>query len=123
MQLWDVSGQERWEDTVYYLARGAGANLLFYDSFDRKSFLKAIEFYTNLYKSYPKSIYVLIKGKYDLPFNAENNNNIICDEEALEFANKNDIIFTHLSIYEKYENGINELFEKIFLKYLELSKK
>ena len=123
VQLWDVSGQERWEDTVYYLARGAGAILLFYNSFDRKSFLKAIEFYTNLYKSYPKSIYVLIKSKYDLPFNAENNNDdIVRDEEALEFANKNDIIFANLSSFEKYENGINELFGKIFLKYLELSK-
>jgi len=122
VQLWDVSGEEKWEDTVYYLARGAGAILLFYDSFNRKSFLKAIEFYTNLYKSYPKSIYVLIKGKYDLPFKAENTNDIVSDEEALEFANKNEIIFAHLSNFEKYETGIIELFEKIFLKYLELSQ-
>ena len=114
VQIWDVSGQERWEDTVYYLARGAGAILLLY--VDRKSFLKAIEFYTNLYKSYPKSKYALIKGKYDLPFKAENNNDIVCDEEALEFANKNDIIFTHLSSFEKYETGIIELFEIISFK-------
>ena len=122
VQIWDISGQERWKDTVYYLARGAGAFILFYNSFDRNSFFKAMEFYTNLNKSYSKSIYVLIKSKYDLPLKAENNNDIVFDEEALEFADKIDIIFAHLSNFEKYETGINELFEKIFLKFIKISQ-
>ena len=41
---------------VYYIERGAGAILLFYDSFNRDSFLKAKKLYTNLFESYPKSI-------------------------------------------------------------------
>ena len=121
IQLWDVSGQDRWEDTVYYLARGAVAFLLFYNSFDRNSFLKAKKFYTNLYQSNPKSIYALIKGKYDLALK-EKNDDIVSDEEALEFADNNNIIFAHLSNFEKYETGINELFGKIFLKFQELSE-
>ena len=121
-QLWDVSGQDRWDDTVHYLARGAGAILLFYNSFNRNTFLKAIKFYTDLSKSYPKAIYALINAKYNLPIQTENNNDIVSDEEALEFANKNDIIFAHLSLFEKYETGINELLGKIFLKYNELSQ-
>ena len=115
VQLWDISGEERWEDTVYYLARGAGAILLFYDSFNRKSFLKAKKLYTNLYKSYPKSIYALVRSKYDLDLKEENND-IVSDEEALEFANNNNIIFAHLSNFEKYEIGANELFLKIIQK-------
>ena len=117
VQIWDISGQKRWKDTVYYLSRGAGVIILFYNSFNRISFNKAIEFDTNLYKSDSKPIYALIKAKYDLPLTEENNNDIVCDEEALEFTDKNDIIFAHLSSFEKYETGINELFREIFLKY------
>ena len=117
VQIWVISGQKRWKDTVYYLSRGAGVIILFYNSFNRISFNKAIEFDTNLYKSDSKPIYALIKAKYDLPLTEENNNDIVCDEEALEFTDKNDIIFAHLSSFEKYETGINELFREIFLKY------
>ena len=121
VQFWDVSGQDRWEDTVYYIARGAGAILLFYDSCNRDSFLKAKKLYTNLYKSYPKSIYALVRSKYDLALKEENND-IVSDEEALEFANNNNIIFAHLSNFEKYETGTNELLGEIFSKYLESSQ-
>ena len=121
VQFWDVSGQDRWEDTVYYIARGAGAILLFYDSCNRDSFLKAKKLYTNLYKSYPKSIYALVRSKYDLALKEENND-IVSDEEALEFANNNNIIFAHLSNFEKYETGTNELLREIFSKYLESSQ-
>ena len=117
VQIWVISGQKRWKDTVYYLSRGAGVIILFYNSFNRISFNKAIEFDTNLYKSDSKPIYALIKAKYDLPLTEENNNDIVCDEEALEFTDKNDIIFAHLSSFEKYEAGVNELFREIFLKY------
>ena len=121
VQFWDVSGQDIWEDTVYYIARGAGAILLFYDSCNRDSFLKAKKLYTNLYKSYPKSIYALVRSKYDLALKEENND-IVSDEEALEFANNNNIIFAHLSNFEKYETGTNELLGEIFSKYLESSQ-
>ena len=121
IQLWDVSGQDMWDNSVYYLSRGAGAILLFYDSFDRNSFLKAKKLYTKLYQSYPKSIYALIRCKYDLAVK-DKNNDIVSDEEAFEFANNNNIIFAHLSNFEKYETGINELLGEIFLKYPELSQ-
>ena len=116
VQFWDVSGQDKWEDTVYYIARGEGAILLFYDSCNRDSFLKAKKLYTNLYKSYPKSIYALVRSKYDLALKEENND-IVSDEEALEFANNNNIIFAHLSNFEKYETGTNELLGEIFSKF------
>ena len=115
VQIWDVSGQDRLENLVNYIARGAGAILLFYDSFNRDSFLKAKKLYANLYKSYPESIYALVRSKYDLSLK-EVNNDIVSDEEALEFANNNNIIFAHLSNFEKYETGTNELFLKIILK-------
>ena len=116
VQIWDVSGQDRLENLVYYIARGAGAILLFYDSFNRDSFLKAKKLYANLYKSYPESIYALVRSKYDLALKGENNA-IVSDEEALEFANNNNIIFAHLSNFEKYETGTNELLGEIFSKF------
>ena len=122
-QIWDISGQERFKDKIYYYARGALSILLLYNSFDRDSFNGAIETYINLYKLYPNSIYVLIRSKYDLDFKNENkNNDFVSDEEALEFTEKNNIIFSHISCYEKYEDGIKELFETIFLKYLKKIK-
>ena len=116
VQFWDVSGQDKWEDTVYNIARGAGAILLFYDSCNRDSFLKAKKLYTNLYKSYPESIYALVRSKYDLSLK-EVKNDIVSDEEALEFANNSNIIFAHLSNFEKYETGTNELLGEIFSKF------
>ena len=45
---------------------------------------------------------------------------IISDEEALEFAEENGLLFCHLSMFDKYENGINELMIKILKKYNEI---
>ena len=43
---------------------------------------------------------------------------IIKDEEVLEYAEENNIIFSHISIFDKYEDGINELLIKILNKYI-----
>ena len=52
-------------------------------------------------------IYVLISSKYDLYIKSAENTNKVPEEEALEFTSKNNILFAHLSIAEKYSNGIN----------------
>ena len=63
-----------------------------------------------------KQICFLIRSKYDLNLNLEKNE-IVSDEEALEFADKNNFIFTHISSFEKYGNGIDNLFDIIFKEY------
>ena len=86
----------------------------------RNSFNDAITLYNELKSEYNYSIFLLIRNKYDLKINQENNDNdndndndYVPDEEALEFADKNNIIFTHASSFEKYETGIKELFTLI----------
>ncbi len=46
--------------------------------------------------------------------------NIIDDEEVLEFAEKNKLIYSHISILEKYSQGVNELFKKVLNEYLKI---
>ena len=65
-------------------------------------------------------ILVLIANKYDLNLYSIKNDDIITDEEALEFADENNIIYSHLSILENYSNGINELFEKVIKEYIKV---
>ena len=123
IQLWDISGQERFKNLIYYYAKGSSPILIFYNSSDRNSFYKAKEIYKNLYELNSNSIYALIRSKYDLNCKNEKElNNFVSDEEALEFANQNNIIFFHLSCFEKYETGINELFTLIFSKFIKTLK-
>ena len=42
----------------------------------------------------------------------------VSDEEALEFADKYNMLFFHLSLHEKYETGIKELFETVLNEYI-----
>ena len=67
-------------------------------------------------------IYVLISSKYDLYIKSAENNNNVPEEEALEFASKNNILFAHLSIAEKNSNGINELMDKVLKEYFKRNK-
>ena len=43
--------------------------------------------------------------------------NRVSEEEALEYASKNNILFAHISIVEKYASGINELIDKALKEY------
>ena len=61
-------------------------------------------------------VYVLVSSKYDLYINTKENIEKI-SEEALEFASNNNMPFAHISIVEKYCNGINELFDKALKEY------
>ena len=60
----------------------------------------------------------MIRNKYDSKIN-EKNVNIVSDEEVLEFADKNNLFFQHISCFEKNEYGIINLFEFILDKILD----
>ena len=89
--------------------------LIFYDALDKSSFEKAKSLVMK-YLYNKKQISFLIRSKYDLSLNSENNE-IVSDEEALEFADKNNLIFTHISPFEKYGTGLDDLFDIIFKEY------
>ena len=70
-----------------------------------------------------KAIYIFVRIKYDLGMNKDNRmNDFVSDEEALEFADKNNIKFAHVSSVEKYGNGIKEFFSLVLNQILEKRK-
>ena len=63
----------------------------------------------------------MVRNKYDKKIDEDNiHNDIVSDEEALEFAEENNIIFSHISSVIKNETGIKRLFELILDKILSL---
>ena len=36
----------------------------------------------------------------------------------MEYADKNNMLFTHISSFEKYDNGIEQLLDLILIEYL-----
>ena len=62
-------------------------------------------------------IFVLIRSRYDECLEKNDNKNIVSDEEALEYADLNNLYFAHLSNFEKKtQASMNYL--KTFLKSL-----
>ena len=96
----------------------SSAIMLFYDSMDKDSFEKIKRFYFSI--SDYKKIFFLVRSKYDIKSNIYNESDIVSDEEALEFADENNIIFAHFSSIEKYETGIDYLLNKIITEFLKL---
>ena len=115
-RIWDASGQERFQLINTFSYDGANFILIFYDALDKDSFNKAKTLYKQAFENNKNIIYFLIRIKYDLNLNSEKNE-IVSDEEALEFADKNNLIFTHISSFEKYEDGIENLFDLILKEY------
>ena len=60
-------------------------------------------------------MFVLIRSRYDECLETNDNKNIVSDEEALEYADLNNLYFTHFSNFEKNDIGFDELL-KIALK-------
>ena len=99
--------------------------LLFYESMNRQSFEKVKEFYHSYLCDKFKTnnvIYFIVRAKYDLNNKLNDNSEIINDEEVLEFANKYNMFFTHMSSTEKYETGIDNLFDQILSELIKLIK-
>ena len=62
-------------------------------------------------------LYFLIRIRYELK--SKENNDFVSDEEALEFAHEKDAYFCHISVFEKYETGIYELFKLLIEKLID----
>ena len=93
--------------------------LNFYDPFNKESFeyikscFEKIKEFNNPFLC----AYILIKNKYDLN-ETKNKNIMISDEEVLEFADENNLLFRNLSNLEKYGPGIEEIIEDCISCYL-----
>ena len=120
IQFWDTSGSNRFEHIASSFMRGCSAFFLCYDAYNKDSFIYIKNKYfevKNDWNRWNNAVYALIRNKYDLKTDKDNKD-IVSDEEALEFADNNNIIFGHVSSFEKYENGIIQLFELILDKVI-----
>ena len=122
IQFWDTSGNNRFEHIASSFMRGCSSFLLCYDAYNKDSFNYIKNKYFEIKSIYNNAVYVLIRNKYDLKINKDNKD-IVLDEEALEFADNNNIIFAHVSSIEKYEIGIIKIFELILDKIIDKEKK
>ena len=119
IQFWDTSGNPLYVNNIIIkFLKITKVNIFCYDAYDRDSFNYIKNKIAQIKEINNKVICVLIRNKYDSKINA-NNVNIVSDEEGLEFADKNNLIFRHISCFEKNENGIINLFEFILDKILD----
>ena len=125
IQLLDTSGAKVFKKHALSYVRGAQAILLCYDAFNRESFNSIKKIYNELKNEYTNYrnhniIHVLIRNKYDEKINKHKIgiNDIVSDEEALEYADENNLIFSHVSSVTKNDPGIKKLFELILDKLL-----
>ena len=120
INIWDTCGQELYQSLLKRFYKNTQIFLIFYDALDRNSFEIAKSYFEDIKKECNtiNPIYVFIRSKYENVLKREEKNDIVRDEEALEFADENNIYFFHIGILEKYETGINDLFEFILNKYI-----
>ena len=110
LDFWDTSGVEKYYSLIKFFYNNADAILIFYDSYDIKTFEKAKIMLNDCKNFITKNpLIALIRSRYDEYLKNNDDKNIVSDEGALEFADLNNIYFFHLSSFEKYENGLNEL--------------
>ena len=95
---------------------------IFYDSSEKKTFERA-KYLFDLAKdsnSNINCIYILIGNKYEISLDSKIKDNYIPEEEVFKFISENNMSLVHISIAEKYSNGINELLKKALDKYIQL---
>ena len=116
LDLWDASGQERFYQLNKIFYKNADIIGIFYNSYDISSFETAKRLIKECKENNNgNNIFVLIRSRYDECLKKNDNKNIVSDEEALEYADLNDLYYTHLSSFEKIETSFKELI-KIFYK-------
>ena len=120
INIWDTAGQERFQPLIIMYLPETNIVLIFYNPLKKKSF-ERVKVLLNTAKDYLKNdnniIYALIGSKYDLKLESNDEENVE-EEEALEFADKNNLIFFHLSNKEKYNNYTNEIMGKVLNEYI-----
>ena len=112
LDFWDVSGQERFYSLIKFYIKDADILLFFYNSYDISSFEAVKRMVETCKENVGKNAkFVLIRSRYDECLKINDNTNIV-DEEALEYADLNNLYFMHLSNFDKNETA-NEFLKKV----------
>ena len=113
--IWDTAGQEKYRSLAKIFYKDAKAICLCYDITSKKSFEELKDYW---YEQQTKlnadgnPIFAVVGNKIDL-FDSQQ----VKDEEGKAFAKKINAIFQETSA--KTSVGVNELFEKIAMKYID----
>ena len=119
LRFYDISGDEIYSQMITNLYKIGQIFLFFYDAYDKNSFDRAKSYFEDIKNADIKNpIYILVRIKYEIRLNSNEKEDIVTDEEALEYAGKNNMHFYHIAIFVKYETGINKLIEFILKEYV-----
>ena len=119
LECWDTAGLLKFHALTKVFYKDADIILIFYNSFNTSSFNRLNDFLNEIkYIVTNNPLILMIRNKYEINSNKYDNIDFISDEKALEYADKNKLLFFHLSNYEKYETGFNQLIETILNEYL-----
>ena len=116
-EIWDTCGQEKYRHLVNMFFKEAKAVIFVYDSTSRKSFDDIKNYWYNKVKECTpeSSVLAVAANKIDL-FDKEQ----VTEEEGKKFAEEINAIFEETSAFNVF--GINELFEKIGMKLVDLGE-
>ena len=123
LNIFDSSGHERYDHIYSILYWDAKIIFIFFDYYSKNSFQRAKHLFTKV-KEQNKEFYpiiILIGNKYREKNFASFYDENLNEEEVLEFAQENNLLFAHLSVFVKHSNGINELFDKVLKEYIKKS--
>ena len=114
--LWDSAGQPRFSITSKSFMKGTHIFFIFFNYNDRRSFDYAKTLFNE--RENEQQVFVLIGAKYDLTINTDKKDNIVHEEEVLELATEKNVLCAHISLLEKYSNGVIELVKKSLDEYI-----
>ena len=128
LKIFDNAGQERFRTFTHNYLKLSSIYLIFYDAFNRESFNTLKDYSDKILSIDEKRIIIIVRSKYELNLEyTKNNIDIVSDEEVFEYINNkninNNIFFFHLSNYEKYGSGINNLLEFLIIKSIKKNLK
>ena len=123
LALWDTAGAEKYRSLTKFFIRESDIILIFFNYNNKRSFegAKQLVELGKVESQNDKVVRVLVGNKYDLKLEPKTMD-IVNEEDALDIAEVNNILFAHISIKEKYSNGINELLKKAFKEYVKKHK-
>lgn len=115
LQIWDTGGQEKFKGIRPYYFKNADGTLLCFSITDRESFNDITDWYEQVLKFSPKSVFILVATKCDL-----NDNRKVSKEEIANFAKKLGVPFFETSAKEDVR--VTDLFEYLARKIFEHKK-
>ena len=115
LDLWDTAGQEKFRSLTKFFYKDASIVILVYDITKRESFEELIGYwFDKIRTSGDKNIIIGIAGNKSDNVDEE----VVSENEAKEFAQSTGAVFGLTSAFR--DTGINELFEKVGAKYLDV---